>query len=291
MKFGCLLLQVGEIPPAAGQARTDFLITRGHTAARFARTASGLASAAVESVLGPTSFPFALDPTAKPNSFDSHVRLDAWERLRHRLIARSAQDPLPGEENAREALRHSANAFRDLAQTKFEATAHRRLHQCAEFVGGLYGCWMRWDPKDRLWYDSCTLVHAHNPYGLSVGFTSTRLCSVCRQDISECDHIGSQSYQVIAERYEEVGVSKCSVCHEGLCDHVVGTSHVVTQTQVMRDAVMHEVTITPSPREPRARFTEMEMKPQPQPPGTSHDRLRCLRCLAGCDGLPEPEPL
>jgi hypothetical protein len=168
--------------------------------------------------------------------------------------------------------------------------AHILMHRYAEFVSGLYGCWMKWDTEQGRWFDTCALSHAHNPYGLSAGFTATWLCSICREEISECVHHGLAPYTVTASRYDDEGKDTCSVCHETACDHIVGEAYEVWQTWIMHNPTMHEATLTLSPREPRARLTEMEMDPQPAPPWKGYARIRCRRCLIGCGGLREAEP-
>jgi hypothetical protein len=285
MRFRGTIARVGPVPPASGPARQSFLIKRGLEAARAASTSYGRALAEVDAFLGLVSLPYALDPTGVPFDLETRGRATAWDAL-HARLARAArgQPVLPGEQSAREALSYGVDAFRDLTATEREDAAHKRMHQYAELVSGIYGCWMKWDSDAGIWFDTCALRHAHNPYGMSVGFTATHLCSICRAEISECDHLGFLPYRVVAERYDDNDLQKCSVCHETVCGHVVGAEYDVVQWPIMRNPVIHETTITARPREPRARFSEMEMDPQPPPPKSEQQRLRCRGCLRTCSG-------
>lgn len=292
MMFSGVVAMVGPIPSAGGQARSDLLRDRGMAAQRAAMRSHQQAVDELEALIGPVAMPWCLDPIAAPNLDDAGHRLDAWTRIRAKAAAATAAGTdLAGEASAREALRQGIWAFRDLTGSAKESSAHRQMHRYAEMVAGLYGCWMKWDKVKGLWFDTCPLRHAHRPYGFSMGFTATRLCSICRQEISECVHFGYRPYTVTVARYLEDEIEKCSVCHEPSCGHVLGEQAEVFQWQLMRDIKMHEISITPSPREPRCMLMEIELIPQPPPPSSPGARLQCTACLVSCGGPPEPGPL
>lgn len=283
-RMRALLLQFGAVPPASGEARSLFLLERGTEAARDAARSYRAALAAIEDVAGPLTLPFAEDPFAHPDRSDPDERLRRWDELRTRLLFAHGWTDLPGEAQARAALRHGVDAYRDLTGSPKETAAHVRMHRYGEFVSGLHHCFLRWDEKERVWYDRCALAHAHNPNGLSVGYTSTWLCSICREDITECAHHGLRPWPVVADRYERSdGTSRCTVCDEPRCDHKRGIQYEVFQTGRPINPVLHEAAIVSNPREPRARFAEMEIDPQPPPPRHPKGR-RCLSCLNTCGG-------
>ena len=61
----------------------------------------------------------------------------------------------------------------------------------------------------RLPYQTCPVALAHNRIGMSIGGTAKRLCSLCGDDLSECEHTPGTSYLVPG------GVSSlgwCRVC-------------------------------------------------------------------------------
>jgi hypothetical protein len=285
MRVKALLLQYGPVPPPGGDARTAFLLDRGINAARDAARDFQQALIDVEAVLGHKDLPFSVHPTGHVDLGDARRRMRAWQTFRARLPgSAAANDHLPGETSARSALAHAVHAFRDLAETQRADRAHHSLHRYGELVSGLYGCWMEWDAEEGIWYDTCPVRLAHIGDGFSIGFTCTRLCSICREDVSECEHLSILPYTIVAERYvdDDDRVDRCSVCHEEACEHAVGSEYKVYQWQLMRNPMMHEATITPTPREPRARIGAMEMDPQPPPPRRPSERVTCTDCLLAC---------
>lgn len=294
MRMKALLLQVGEIPPAAGEARNRFLEKRGKQAKREAAKLFRQALAEIDLYMARVALPFSSNPTRRAHLHDMEPRTRAWDGLRVRLLtaAENSDGGLPGERASRAALGHAVHAFRDLRAAQDNEAGHLILHRYGEFVSGLYGCWMEWDPEEGLWYDTCPVVHAHSPYGFSIGFTARRLCSICRLEISSCEHLSIVPYVVMAERYDDQGLEKCSVCHESSCEHHVGSEHEVYQRTLMKDPVIHETSLTPDPREPRTRVDALEMDPQPPPPMSAVTPLRCRRCLLGCGEVSrDPESL
>lgn len=284
-----LVLQVGDVPPPSGVPRTQFLMSRGRAAERDAARSFRQFLNETDRYLADTTFPYSADPAGKQDVGEIRRRETLWDVLRMRLVPTEADDPglLVGERSARAALDHAVDAYRDLSSTPRVETAHRLMHRYGELVSGLYGCWMDWESGDGVWYDTCALVHAHSDYGVSVGFTTRRFCSICRLDISTCPHLSFQMYEVLATRYDDESIGKCSVCHRNACEHAVGAKYQVYPWLLMDDPVMHEASLTLDPREPRARITAIEMDPQPARPKSSGARVRCRRCLHGCGGIRE----
>lgn len=283
MMFRARLLRVGVVPPAGGEERVHFLRSRGKLERQKAAELQGEAIRAVEPFVGAT-FPYSPNPLAAPDLPDANRRREQWLALRDQLASRIDSDggPLPGEEAARAALESGVDAWHDLNAIREGAEAHVEMHRYGEFVNGLFGCWPSWDAEQNLWLDTCPIALAHLPFGCSVGFTATYLCSVCRADITSCDHVGGVPYRVEVARYERDGVTKCSYCHESVCSHQTGQQLWALQRPLMHEPVMHETSLVASPREPRARICAMEMQPQPLPPNTPDDRVECFQCLLAC---------
>ena len=168
--------------------------------------------------------------------------------------------------------------YRDLEAVGTTQGVHDQVHTFGRLVGGLYGCWLKWDGE--VWLDTCPVVLAHVRAGQSAGFTGTWICSICGEELSSCEHHGLETYEVEVSRSEGV----CSACRITACDHMPGQLVAVDQVAILVEGEIHEVSVTNSPREPHARFTEIELRPQPPPLGRERARLRCSRCTEQCGG-------
>lgn len=277
------LLRFGPIPPVAGRARTEFLMHRGKVDAKEANRCYRDALDEVQRTIGQVNLPACSGGPYSQESALAHLK--EWQRLAVCLAQDGSTDgAVPGERAARKALEHAAQAYFDLAETPLRESAHRRLHRCGELVGGLYGCWMDWDAEESLWFETCVVRLAHIQLGFSPGFTWDAACSICQGDLSECDHEIGMDYPVEVGRYLAEGEERCTACHEAACSHQLGTIASVACRTIMRNAVMHEGTVTPSPREPRARVQAVSLEQEP-PRRSPTERRRCVACLAGCGGL------
>lgn len=304
-RIGFVVALPGPVPPARGDARRTFLARRGAQSAERAYELFQESQKAVRSHIGDVELPFNDDRFGRISRQEAQRRKASWISVQgalivgsldlrnttaaHRLLGVPPRSSLPGEDHAQEALKEAIGAYRDLnapgmGEIKPASDAHWNMHLLAEYVSGLFGCFMRWDSQEEIWLDCCQVDRAHVPYGASPGFTSTILCSICRLDIADCIHHPDQPYPVSVEHYVAPdGASQCSVCHEPACDHVEGAVIEVQQGTLMVDRVIHETTITPNPREPRALIGELGFDPQPPAPKSPNAPLRCWRCLLPCE--------
>jgi hypothetical protein len=164
--------------------------------------------------------------------------------------------------------------------------AHEHAHAVAEFVGRMFGCHAEYR-NGRFW-DVCPLSLMHLRIGLSPGFTGPRLCSVCRQDLSECPHVPGVAVSIVVEDLN----GHCSACSNPwpCTQHHPGTRLDVVPHGVIPDMDLHELSWVDRPREPRARITGVEL-----PDGflraklgrlpTRGEPLVCHRCQQPCQGL------
>ena len=274
MRFGGLVALEGvPIPPDGGPRRVQFLRRRGANAAALADSSYEKAIEQIQRHAGGLA---VTDNIRAPSEGVSET--DDWERARLALGFRWGRD-LAGEASAREALGHAVDAYRDMRGTEDEEPAHRQMHRIGALAGGLYGCWNEWDESEDLWFWACNLSLAHSPFGLSIGMTGRWICSICREDASSCDHQRGVMCPVEVSRDAE---GQCNICLETGCSHMPGQIESTAPSYISVDGLLHEVSLTENPVEPRARVMRVSMDPQPppQPPGT---RLRCRRCLAACD--------
>jgi hypothetical protein len=254
-----------------------FLLARGSRAFRAAGTAFVQATIEIGRAVSLPALPYAPDPLSLESREATQTRLDRWRDLHLELRSVASASPLPGEEAARLALHLTTDAHHDLATTELARLAHVQLHRVGEFVGALYGCWHGYD--DGVWFETCPVRLAHIPLGSSPGFVARRLCSICKEDISECVHMPDRPYRIVTSRDDD---GRCTVCGYIECDHAPGSTQIVYQHMVPAEATLLEASITPNPREPRARITAVELDPQPSPPRTRATRLRCITCLLPC---------
>lgn len=270
---------VGPIPPAYGAPRHEFLMQRARAAAGQASRGYMAAVEEVERVLGPITLPPRPSPTDLVGT-----QLGRWERIRAALVGGAmGTGELPGERLARFALARAVEANYDWSESEMALTAHQWMHRLGELVGGLYCCHMEWDADRGLWFDRCAVSLSHSGLGVSPGFTADLVCSICRGDIADCKHISDCTYSVHAERTE---AGFCTVCDHAGCSHKEGVVYEVHPRSVFTNIEFQEGTLTPRPREPRARVTGIETDPQPRAPRSQSSRRRCLKCLLPCPGLP-----
>ena len=271
----------GPIPPAIGAPRDEFLQRRGRVAAGQASRAYLAALSEIESAIGPIRVPMSASAFAETTSVEAH--LSRWEPLRARLIALADSGKLPGEQVARFGLARAVDANYDLSESTGAAGAHKRMHHLGEFVSGLYCCFVEWDAEQALWFARCAVALSHTGLGVSPGFTADLHCSICDEDVADCEHYPDSLYDVTA--VHTVG-GFCSICQKSACDHKIGCVYKVSQSNIFCNIEFQEGSLTPTPREPRARVTGIEVDPQPSPPKHLTSRRRCLQCLVTCPGYP-----
>jgi hypothetical protein len=203
------------------------------------------------------------------------------------VVASCAMKPRrwAGESNARDALRFAANAINLLEDTQDEDDAHRLVHEIGAFVSWHYGC--KIILEDGQWNWTCPVTLAHLRVGYSVGFTATRICSICREDISECPHLPNRLYQVRVDdrRSCPCGTFDCQKHEEG---EVIETS----PSAIIENADLQEISLVARPRDPLARiltigFTSEKMskiiggKTIPE----TVTEMGCFHCRQACTGL------
>ncbi len=192
------------------------------------------------------------------------------------------------ESSARESLARAIDAFNFLEETDLAEFSHEYAHKVAALVGGIFGC--RFEYSEGAYWDTCPISLMHSRVGMSVGFTATRLCSLCGEELDVCDHLLDTPYEVQVHRDIE---GTCNACGRRSCSHSDGEVVLAYPQPVLGDAKIHEVTLVPRPRDPLARITKVEIDPQllarslgEEPKGRN---LRCFRCLQPCGGFKTPQ--
>jgi hypothetical protein len=75
-----------------------------------------------------------------------------------------------------------------------EAEAHTRLDEAGRWVRATFGCMLEQDGT--AYFVSCPVRLGHVRVGLSIGGTAHRICSLCGEDVSECEHQRGVAYLV-----------------------------------------------------------------------------------------------
>ncbi|MEE6257984.1 HK97 family phage prohead protease [Plantactinospora sonchi] len=197
------------------------------------------------------------------------------------------------EQIARQLLSTAASAFWNSEDTTFEELAHEELDQYGRWVRETFGCRLAFE--DGVYYQRCPVAIAHKRVGMSIGFTARQtVCSICGDDISECDHRSNLLYEVQGG----VGSSGyCPVCGGSECDeHSPQKTYKVAPIRIIIKADLHEVSVVRKPANPDARITSIPVDTSnlKEVLGASFqigDAVNCDRCLNQCRGIEEIDSL
>jgi hypothetical protein len=194
---------------------------------------------------------------------------------------------LAAERFARQALVRAVDAFNFLEHSPAHDMAHHHAHEIAAFVGGIFGCEVPFEGGE--YWDTCPISLMHRRWGLSVGFSAVRLCSLCGEDLDECPHMIDTLYEVLVARASD---GTCTACGQPVCDHMVGEFVHVRPHAVIREGTLHEVSLVRNPRDPLARINRMDITPEVLRQSLGTDPagrpLACYRCLHPCSGFTFP---
>jgi len=305
-----LVIRTGvPLPPAAGPARVKFLHREG--VAAFRRSCRLYGEVLVDVGLDqlgdigklPTWVGFENGPLSEADERDSVVGVRLrWQQVRDAVERRGVRTRYPQveellanmpngadwkriEDTARRALQLAVDAFNFLEDDPLAEFIHIYAHQVAAFVCGMFGCTFTYE--DDVYWDSCKLSLMHNRVGSSMGFTASRVCSICHGDIEECPHLLDQKYPVRAE-YDEDG--RCTACGASECVHEEGaTVEVYPKATFGDDMQLHEISYVGRPRDPLARFTQVEVDKDLVTDLLGHwpdgGTVYCYRCLQRCSGF------
>ncbi|MEY9966573.1 hypothetical protein ABIA33_004638 [Streptacidiphilus sp. MAP12-16] len=191
------------------------------------------------------------------------------------------------EEVARRSLNQAVDAFNFLEDSHLSDLAHRHAHEVAALTSGLFGC--AFEYREGTYWDVCPVSLMHQRWGMSMGFTAIRMCSICSEDLDTCPHLLGTRYQVTVTRTDE---GQCNVCGTQECPHKVGQSVGAYPYPVMADGAIHEVSMVSRPRDPLARLNKIEISMDlltktlgKEPTG---QKITCYRCLHPCSGFTHP---
>ncbi|MCF3171344.1 hypothetical protein IPZ64_31320 [Streptomyces violaceoruber] len=205
-----------------------------------------------------------------------------------------AKDKVRASAAIKAALLSAARAFWWAEDSEMEEQQHRLMHEIGKWKHKALGCALSFSEGN--YSQRCPVAIAHKRMGISIGFTATRFCSICREDVSSdrCLHFRDRSYWV---RGGADATGPCRVCSEKECKHRHDTlyrARVVYVVDERSGMQGHEVSIVRKPAYPDSRFVEMPIEIDDLAgafgpnflPGV---RVSCDQCLS-CPGFVEFPP-
>jgi hypothetical protein len=212
----------------------------------------------------------------------------AVEHLTAAQVALSRKTPGSegAEREARTALAFFERSLDWAEDTELEAEVHQRMDDAGRWVCSTFGCHLDWDGT--AYYETCPVAIAHNRLGLSIGGAARRICSLCGDDLSECEHQRGTAYMVPGGH---VDLGWCRVClSKEACDHDPNELFRVSVVSIITEMDIEEVSIVNKPAQPEARFTRVsiplaDLKEALGPEFEPGIPVNCDKCLLDCAGL------
>ena len=201
----------------------------------------------------------------------------------------SSESAVAAEGRARAALGSFASALNWAEDTPREDEAHSALDAAGRWVRTTFGC--RVEQEGTEYFASCPVSLGHARVGLSAGGQARRMCSLCGEDLSECEHLPGVAYRVPGGAKD---LGWCRVCRsKGSCAHSPDESYRAFIVAVITEMQLDEVSIVPKPAHPDARIQRISISVQELqsalgPEWTPGMVVSCDMCLSDCGGLRRP---
>jgi hypothetical protein len=189
------------------------------------------------------------------------------------------------ERDARAALSLFAQSLNWAEDSDEEENAHHLMDGAGAWVRRTFGCQLARSGNE--YRQICPVALAHNRIGMSAGGVAVRLCSICGEDLSECEHMPGTAYLVPGGK---ASFGWCRVCLEESCDHDPSARYRVSVIGFIREMEIHEVSLVDKPAHPDARVLEMsipvsELREALGDEFSPGDEVSCNRCVLPCPGL------
>ncbi len=210
------------------------------------------------------------------------------EHARQLLADDPSEDELvEAESTSAGALALYRSSLNWAEDTDQEDDAHRALDEAGRFVREAFGCYLEHDGPN--YRRTCPVDLGHNRLGLSIGGAASRTCSLCGEDLSECEHLPGTAY-LVPGGTDELGW--CRVCSEEECfehspDQLYRT-RVITIIQEV--GFVDEVSLVNKPAQPDARILSISLSAADLQATLGEDfepgmEVSCDKCLSPCGGL------
>ena len=228
---------------------------------------------------------------------DSDIRAAYLTRRREDYLAEAlslrdqasellAGDPKEAEQRARAALDRVVRAFWWAEDRPEEEPVHELTHELGRWVRETFGCTIL--PRNGRYEQRCPVAIAHKRMGMSIGFTAQRLCSLCGEDISECQHMPGTAY-LVPGGIGPAGI--CPVCLSETCEeHYAAHTYRVSAIARVVSGDLQEISLVDRPAQPEARLTSIPLPTDKLqdvlgPGFTPGMPVSCDKCLSGCWGF------
>ena len=209
----------------------------------------------------------------------------------YELSLRDGLAPSVADSHARRALDLLWSALNWLEDTEYEDAVHEQLHETGRAVRQRFPrtCILTWTGER--YEHRCPVRLAHKRFGFSPGFIiGKKICSICGQDATECEHLPTRKYKLIGGRGPD---GKCTICHKADCvEHIEGNVYWERPSRHLTEIrEMTELSLVSRPRQPDARIYGLPLENNEvlrRAAGTRFklgDTLYCSMCLEPCPGF------
>lgn len=202
----------------------------------------------------------------------------------------SAPDAESAERLARDSLRLVSSAFNWLEDTELEDSVHEEIHMMGRSVRERFpdGCILAWTGAQ--YEHRCPVALSHKRFGFSPGMVvGKRVCSICGEDASECEHLRDRDYSVVGGPGPS---GRCPVCLQDSCDHSPSETYTVTPASIITEIIrVDHIAIVSRPVQPDARLSAVPIDQasivEALPPEFNYglDTVYCSQCLGQCHGF------
>jgi len=220
--------------------------------------------------------------------------IQGYRTLANQHFAAAAREEKAGRAkqadlHAREAIDASVRAFWWAEDTAVEEAQHKLMHRIGRWTRRTLGCQVHCNGKS--YEHVCPIRIAHKRMGLSIGYVTNPICSICGEELSECPHIRGRSYWV----HGSTGPSGyCPVCmSKGACDHRSDRLYRASVVSIVTEGEIREVSWVDRPGVPEARILSLPIDTQRllehlPPEFRVGMPVNCDFCLLPCEGVDEP---
>lgn len=148
---------------------------------------------------------------------------------------------------AEDALRKSLVIIREAILFQPDNPEYRSfILKVGRKVHDLFGCII---PFENGQYQAvCPVLLSNISYGFSMGWKKKAICSICGQDIFDCEHVPGRIYDnVEARKFEEI----CNVCGEKACSHTEGDHFdKVKAIRIVTELKINDISLVERPDNP-----------------------------------------
>ena len=212
---------------------------------------------------------------------------DLMNQARQLLQAPSEiANELDAEELARRSLKLYRSALDWAEDTDLEDEAHQAMDDAGRWVCETFGCHLERSGDE--YFRTCPVDLGHNRIGFSIGGRAARrICSLCGEDVSECEHLPHTSYLVPGGPAD---LGWCRVCLEEECEHNPEARYSASVVSRIVELEIEEISLVSRPAHPEARIHRLsvdsaELREALGPDFVPGMEVRCHKCLDPCGGL------